>query len=101
MELDYMLANGKFVACNHRSEEFLNYCIEYNSSEDRHTKIDKEQIINSLNEGKDVKFGTDWHEFIRNSELAKIKNEKLKQAIEERMKNYVEEEDFDARMDEQ
>lgn len=80
MELDYQLANGKWCPCKDRSEEFLNYCIEYNYSEYRYKKMDKEQIINSLNEGKEVKFNDEWYCEIRSSDFAKNKEAERKKA---------------------
>jgi hypothetical protein len=94
MNLDYQLSNGRWFECGSRSEEFLYRAIKYNP-----TKT-KEEIIQQLNEGKEIKHGSDWYDQVRNSDIAKAQ----KAALEQRMSNYKPKyesvEEFDARSDE-
>jgi hypothetical protein len=94
MELDYLMSNGRWMTCNERSEEFFNRCMKFNS------KQSHDEILQKLNEGKELKYDKDWNNCVRSTSFAK----EVKRKLEERMANYKPQyetvEEFDARDDE-
>jgi hypothetical protein len=103
MNLDYQLSNGNWVSCESRSQEFLEKSIQWNNRElvvKYNKNLTSDQIIDKLNLGLEVKFGNDWYESIRNSDLAKINSQEVQEKISNFKPHYETVEEFDARSDE-
>jgi hypothetical protein len=96
MELDYLLSNGRWMACDERSEEFLNRCLIF------FAESTKEEILQKLNEGNELRYGSNWNNMVRSSVVFKERKRKLDEiiAIRNTMKRYETVEEFDARDDE-
>jgi hypothetical protein len=54
-------ANGEWADLNDRTDSFVDSCVDFNSDIDT-----RDQVIDLLLAGKEVKFGHDWNECIRN-----------------------------------
>ena len=55
-KLQYRLANGSWVDCKERTEEFLNKCVK---NDYRHYTMD--QVITELNSGRKTENDSEWY----------------------------------------
>lgn len=103
IQLDRMLSNGSWIK-SEDSSYHLELCVKYNTEETYRT-LTREEIIDLLKKGEEVRYGSNWYQSIRSTEKALEKRRLLEADFEARMardeKLLREADEFDNRMDEQ
>lgn len=92
LKLQYMLANGSWVDCESRSEEFLDACLRNNGLDEEGNIVAKvnatrpvglDQLVGALLEGQELRnHPEDWYSLCR-SEIPVIKRQEALQAKQE------------------